>query len=424
MRIRISNARIISPADDLDCTGDVCIAAGRIVSVPGPAPDFQAEQQIDAGGGLLCPGAIDLLADFREPGQEHKATIASESHAAASAGVTGVVLTPHTQPVIDTAAVVELIHQRAAQAGGSRIYPLGALTSGLSGRQLSEIAALKQAGCIALSNARRAFDNLDIMRRAFEYAASFNLPVFIQPEEPGLRNNGLMHEGQISTRLGLPGIPATAEIVALSQCLMLVEQTGVRAHFSKLSCAQSVELLRAAHSQGLPVSADVSINNLYLTEIDVDGFNADCHLAPPLRCSSDRTALLAGVGDGTIAAICSDHQPHDADAKAAPFGETAPGASAIDLLIPLTINLIEQQQLSYRQGIAAITCNPARILTLDRGRIAAGEVADLFIFADTGWTVNNDTLQSRGKNTCFRGWEMPGRAHYTFIDGELVHAPA
>ncbi|MGI9229123.1 MAG: dihydroorotase, partial [Gammaproteobacteria bacterium] len=372
----------------------------------------------------LCPGVIDLAADFREPGLEHKATIASESTAAATAGVTAAVLTPQTVPVVDTAAVVELINRRAALAGGIRIYPLGALTAGLAGMRLSEIAALRQAGCIGLSNGRRPLSNLEVMRRAFEYAAGFALPVFIEAEEPSLKNNGVMHEGRISTRLGLPGIPATAETVAVSQCLMLIEQTGVRAHFSRLSCGKSVELIRAARGDGLPVTADVSINNLCLTEIDVDGFNADCHLNPPLRTDSDRDALLTGVRDGTIAAICSDHQPHDEDAKAAPFSETEPGAAGIELLAPLVFNLFEREQLSRAQAVAALSAGPAQVLGVEHGVIAPGRLADLFIFNDTAWTVNRADLSGMGKNTPYHGWEMPGRASHTIINGKLIHAPA
>ena len=423
MRIRIRNGRILSPANRIDADGDLCIADGKIVSVLDPAPDFHAEREIDAGGGLLCPGVIDLGADFREPGRERKATIAGESAAAAAAGVATVVLTPDTRPVMDTPAVVELARRRAAAAGGVRVHALGALTAGLGGERLSAMAALREAGCIALSNGRRPFAGLEVMRRALEYAAGVGLPVFLEPEEPSLKNRGVMHEGKVSARLGLPGIPAAAETIAVCQSLLLVEQTGAQAHFCKLSCARSVALIRQAKRDGLPVSADVSIAHLHLTEDAVDGFNADAHLAPPLRTEADREALLAGLADGTLDAVCSDHRPHEADAKAAPFRATEPGASAIELLLPLVLDLARQGRLERGRAVAALTAGPAEVLGLERGVIAPGRAADVTLFRDAPWIVGPETLQSRGKNTAFAGREMPGRASHTLIDGVIVHAP-
>ncbi|MCY4282267.1 MAG: dihydroorotase [Gammaproteobacteria bacterium] len=419
MRILIRNGRLICPLQQLDDVGDVCIADGRIVAVGAPADGFSADLEITLEGEFICPGIVDLSVHTREPGFEHKASIASESAAALRAGVTGMVCPPNTRPVTDNPAVVELVRQRQARLKQTRIYPLGALTRGLEGRQLTAVAALRQAGCVGLSNADRPIVDTEVLRRAFEYAASFELPVFIHPEDSYLRNQGVMHEGKISTRLGLPGIPETAETSAISRALLLIEQTGVRAHFCRLSCARSVELVGAAKQQGLPISADVGICHLYLTETDVDGFNAQCHLWPPLRTDRDRLALLDGLRRGVIDAICSDHQPHDEDAKAAPFSSTEAGASTLEALAPLAFNLVATRAFTPTQIIGALTCHPAAVIGIDSGSLTPGALADLFIFNDRQqWTLSAAALTSAGKNTPFDGWEMCGRVMHTFIDGK------
>ena len=419
MRILIRNGRLICPLQQLDDAGDLCIADGRIVAVGAPADGFRADLEITLEGEFVCPGIVDLSVHTREPGFEHKASIASESAAALRAGVTAMVCPPNTRPVTDNPAVVELVHQRQARTKQTRIHPLGALTRGLEGRQLTAVAALKQAGCIGLSNADRPIVDTEVLRRAFEYAASFELPVFIHPEDSYLRNQGVMHEGKISTRLGLPGIPATAETSAISRALLLIEQTGVRAHFCRLSCARSVELVGAAKQQGLPVSADVGICHLYLTETDVDGFNAQCHLWPPLRTDRDRLALLDGLRNGVIDAVCSDHQPHDEDAKAAPFSSTEAGASTLEALAPLAFNLVATRAFTPTQIVAALTCHPAAVIGINAGSLTPGAPGDLFIFDDRQqWTLSAAALTSAGKNTPFDGWEMCGRVTHTLIDGK------
>ena len=420
MRFIIRNGRLLCPGQQLDQLGDLYISNGRVVSAGKPVDGFSADLEIALDGQLVCPGIVDLSVHTREPGFEHKATIASETEAAVRGGVTGMVCPPDTRPVADNPSVIELVHQRQSRLGKTRIYPLGALTKGLDGRQLTEVAALRQAGCIGLSNADKPIIDTEVLRRAFEYAAGFDLPVFIHPEDSYLRNRGVMHEGKISTRLGLPGIPETAETIAISRALLLIEQTGVRAHFCRLSCARSVELIGAAKQQGLPVSADTGICYLYLTEMNVDGFNPQCHLWPPLRTDRDRQALLDGLRSGAIDAVCSDHQPHDEDAKAAPFSSTEPGASTLEVLAPLMFNLTTWG-FSLEQIVGALTCRPASITGTDAGTLAEGTPADLFIF-DEGrhWTVNAETLASAGKNTPFDGWEMGGRVTHTIIDGKLA----
>lgn len=421
MRITISNGRLICPAQQLDGQGELYIADGRIVSAGKSIDGFTADLEIALDGQYVCPGIVDLSVHTREPGFEHKATIASETEAAVHAGVTSMVCPPDTRPVTDTPAVVELIHQRQARLDKTRIYPLGALTRGLEGQQLTEVAALKDAGCVGLSNVDKPIIDTEVLRRAFEYAAGFDLPVFIYPEDSFLRNQGVMHEGKISTRLGLPGIPETAETIAISRALLLIEQTGVTAHFCRLSSARSVELIGDAKQQGLPVTADAGICHLYLTEIDVDGFNAQCRLWPPLRTDRDRQALLDGLKSGVIDAVCSDHQPHDEDAKAAPFSSTEPGASTLEVLAPLSFNLVDTRGFSLEQIVRALTCSPASIIGIDPGSLADGAPADLFIFDDNRqWTLKTEKIVSAGKNTPFDNWEMTGKVTHTIIDGKLA----
>ena len=423
MRVIIRNGRLLCPAQRLDRVGDLYLADGAIIAAAEPMDDFSADLEFDLDGQFVCPGIVDLSVHTREPGFEHKATIASETRAALRAGVTSLVCPPDTRPVTDNPAVVELVHQRQARLDKTRIYPLGALTRGLDGRQLTEVAALRQAGCAGLSNADRPVPDTEVLRRAFEYAAGFDLPVFIHPEDGYLRNRGVMHEGEISTRLGLPGIPETAETIAISRALLLIEQTGVRAHFCRLSCARSVELIGAAKQQGLPVSADVGICYLYLTETDVDGFNAQCHLWPPLRTARDRQALLEGLRAGVIDAVCSDHQPHDEDAKAAPFSSTEAGASTLEALAPLAFNLVAANAFTPLQVVAALTCKPAAVIGIEAGTLAPGAPADLFIFdAEQRWTMRAEALASAGKNTPFDGWEMAGRVIHTIVGGKPAFA--
>ncbi|MFT5131742.1 MAG: dihydroorotase [Gammaproteobacteria bacterium] len=423
MRIRISKGRIIDPANAMDEIGEICISEGKIISVSKKTTaDFTADLEIDASEKVICPGLIDLCARLREPGQEHKATIKSESHAAISSGITSICCPPDTQPVVDTAAVAELIQQRAESVGLLRLLPLGALTHGLKGEHLAELLALKRAGCVGVSNAYADITNTDVLRHALEYAYSCNMTVFIQAEDHYLKGDGIAHEGAISTRLGLSPIPETAETVALSQALLLIEQIGGRAHFGRLSCARSIALIKEAKKAGLPVSADVGICHLHLTEMDVDAYNVDCHLRPPLRSQRDKEALCQGIVSGDIDAICSDHQPHDNDAKAAPFAETAAGASTIELLLPLVLDLVDKKIISLANAIASVTCKPAAILGLDSGTLSPGRPADIAIIdLQQHFTVERGTLKSAGKNTPFHGWELQGLVTHALLGGRLVY---
>jgi dihydroorotase len=421
MRLWIRNGRVVDPANKVDAIKDIWIADGRIAAL-GAAPDgFHAERTVDAGGWVVCPGLIDLCAQLREPGEEHKATIASETAAAAAAGITTLVCPPDTSPVIDTPAVANLIQQRARAAGKARVLTLGALTQGLEGSQLSEMGALKAAGCVGMSNARRPIANTLVMRRALEYAATHDLTVFLHAEDPWLSNHGCVHEGQVGSRLGLPGIPEAAETVAVARDLALVQQTGVRAHFCRLSTAQAVRMVARAQYDGLAVTADVSAHHLHLTEIDIGDFNSQCHVLPPLRSQRDRDGLRAGLVKGTLQAVCSDHQPHEADAKLAPFAATDPGISALETLLPLSMRLVEDGVISLPETIARLTYQPARLLGAKAGTLGAGSEADICLFnPNEPWEFIPEHMQSRGRNSPFGGWQFTSRVVMTIFKGNIV----
>ncbi len=422
MRISISGGRVIDPANGIDGDFDLHIADGRIVAV-GAAPDgFAPDRTLDATGKLVIPGLVDLSARLREPGFEHKGTIASECRAAAAGGVTTLATPPDTFPVIDTPAVVELIRHRAEEVGLARVVCLGASTQGLEGQHISEMGALKAAGCVGVSNAWGPVANNLVRRRIMEYAATYGLTVFLHAEDASLRNNGCMHEGPVSTRLGLPGIPTAAETVAVARDLALIEATGVRAHFCRISSATAMRKIGRAQFDGLPITVDVSAHHLYLTEMDVADFNAQCHVRPPLRSQRDLQGLREGLARGTIAAICSDHQPHEADAKLVPFREAASGISALETLLPLTLRLATETRLPLERLIAAVTCEPARILGLEAGTLSVGAAADIAVVdPERYWTVSPETLHSQGHNTPFMEWELKGRVTHTLLGGRLVH---
>jgi dihydroorotase len=421
MRIAIRGGRVIDPAQQLDTVTDLFIATGRIVGLGQPPTDFVAEQLIDASGRIVCPGLIDLCARLREPGQEHKATIASEARAAAAGGITTVVCPPDTDPVIDEPAVVELIRRRAKAAGQTRVLTLGALTHRLRGERLAEMAALRDAGCLGVSDGGRTIASSRVLRRALEYAATFNLTVFLTPLDPEL-GQGLAHEGQVATRLGLSGIPVAAETGIIARDLELIRDLGVRVHFGRLSSARAVELVARARADGLPVSADTAIHHLHLSEIDLSGFDSRCHLRPPLRGLRDLEALRAGLASGVLGALCSDHQPHEPDAKQAPFGDTEPGLSGLETLLALSLRLARDGVLPLSTLLERLTCGPARILGLDSGHLSMGAPADVCIFdPDAEWRLTPDTLRSQGQNSPFLGWSLQGQVTHTLFEGRLVY---
>lgn len=420
-RIHIKGGHLIDPANGIDTVTDLWVADGKVQAVGSAPGGFTADQTINAEQQIVCPGLIDLSARIREPGHEHKATIASETTAAASAGITSLVCPPDTQPVIDSPAIVELMHHKARRVGQSHLHMLGALTSGLGGELISEMISLKHAGVVGMSNANQPIQNSQTLRHAFEYAATHDLTVFIRPNDPSLSKGGCAHEGSVASRLGLLGIPEAAETVAVARELELIAQTGVRAHFSQLSTARAAEMIGRARHSGLKITADVAVHHLYLSEIDIRDYDSACHLLPPLRSERDRDGLRDAIKRGTIDAICSDHQPHEPDAKQAPFPDTAPGLSGLDTLLPLVKRLADEKLLSLTEVIERVTVTPARILGLEQGHLSVGANADICIF-DPGmsWFVSTDTIKSKGHNTPFMGWEMHGRATNTLINGQLI----
>jgi dihydroorotase len=421
-RISIVNGRLIDPANRIDETLDLHLGQGVVQGIGSVPAGFEPDRILDARGLIVCPGLVDLSAHLREPGAEHKATIASETAAAAASGITTLCCSPETEPVIDTPAVVELIRRKAKHSGRCMVLPVGALTRGLDGEELAEMAALKTAGCRVVSNGARPLRSTLVQRRALEYAGTYGLTVFLRPEDAALRDGGCAHEGSVSARLGLAGIPEAAETVAVARDIALCEQTHVRVHFRGLSTAKAVRMLEPARKDRVPVSADVAAHQLFLTELDVDGFDSRCHVDPPLRATGDREGLRAGIANGTITAICSDHQPHEPDAKDAPFPATASGISGLETLLPLTLRLVDEGVLSLSQAIARVTCGPADVLGLETGRLGPGAQADVCVLdPEAHWTLDARTMRSCGHNTPFAGWELRGQVRYTLFEGRIVH---
>ncbi len=423
MNIAINNGLLVDPAESTQRKTDIFIEGNLVVGIDKPPKNFKADQSIDASNHWVMPGLVDCQARLREPGLTHKGTIASETRAAVANGITTVCMPPDTQPVIDNSAVVELIHHSNAKAGNRcHIYTIGALSLGLEGKHLANMAGLKASACIALSNASRPFLNNLVQSRAMKYAAGQNMLVIIQPGDADLYGNGCAHESAISTRLGLPAIPEAAETAALAKDIELVAQTGARTHFGQLSCARSVGMIRQAKADGLPVTADCAMHQLFLTDHDIGEFDTNKLTIPPLRSQYDRQALREAIVDGTIDCICSDHQPHEVDAKLRPFPSAEAGISTFDTLLPLALRLVEEKLLPLPQLIARLSINPARILGIPAGRIARGELADIIIVDPAAhWICRASEFVSEGKNTAFEGWDFNGRVVTTIVAGQIVY---
>ena len=411
--ILIQNVRLLCPASGTDKVTDVRLEAGRISHV-GQAP--VADETINAQGHWLMPGIIDLAARLREPGATAKATIASETKAALAAGITTLVMPPDTKPVADSPAVVDRIHAKAAQAAAAQVRVLGALTVGLQGEALAELSALKAAGVVGVTNGMAALANLLVARRALEYAKGLGLTVHVLALDAALANGGCAHEGAMATKLGLSAIPVAAEVAAIRQWISLVEDTGAAVHFARLSSARGAELVESAQARKLPVTADVAAHQLFLTDAALEGFNAMAHVMPPLRSADDRDALRGALAKGVITALCSDHQPHEPDAKVNPFPLTEPGISGLETLLPLALRLVEDGVLSPLQCAARLSVGPATVLRLPPPRIAVGEhTAMVLIDPALTWTLSAGQMQSRGRNTPFMGQAFTGRAVRTFV---------
>jgi dihydroorotase len=418
MRVHIRNGRIVDPASGRDETGDLFLADGVIV---GPFRD-SPERVIDASGLVVAPGFIDLAARLREPGYEHKATLESEMEAAAAGGVTSLACPPDTDPPLDEPGLVDMLRRRARALSRARLYPVGALTVKLAGEALTEMGQLTDAGCVAFSQANAPLADTQVLWRALQYAATFGYKVWLRAEDAWLAKGGVAHDGETATRLGLPGIPAFAETIALGTILDLVRATGARVHVCRLSTAGAIERMRSARAEKLPVTCDVAVHHLHLCDLDLGYFDPQCRLEPPLRSQRDRDALARGLADGTVDCVVSDHTPVDEDGKHLPFSEAEPGATGLELLLPLTLKWGAAQKLSLAATLARITSEPAKILGTPAGRIAPGAPADLALFDPRQpLRVSAQTLRSQGKNTPFLGYELYGRVRYTLVAGNVVH---
>ncbi|MBA1287705.1 dihydroorotase [Pseudomonas japonica] len=421
MSLSIIGARLIDPASGLDQLSDLHMENGKVVAIGAAPVGFAPARQIAAQGLIAAPGLVDLNVALREPGYSRKGSIASETRAAAAGGVTSLCCPPLTRPVLDTSAVAELILDRARDAGHCKVYPIGALSKGLEGEQLAELVALRDVGCVAFGNGLNSFANTRTLCRALEYAATFDLTVVFHSQDRDLAAGGLAHEGPTASFLGLSGIPETAETVALARDLLLVEQSGVRAHFSQLTTARGAEMIAQAQARGLPVTADVALYQLILTDEALTGFSSLYHVQPPLRTRADRDALREAVKAGVIQAISSHHQPHERDAKQAPFGATEPGISSVELLLPLGLTLVEEGVLDLPTLLARLTSGPARALRLPAGELKVGSPADLVLFDPTASTLAGERWHSRGENSPFLGHCLPGNVRYTIVDGHISH---
>ncbi len=422
MKTHIKNGRLIDPKNKIDAQQDVFIAAGQIVGIGRVPNGFHANQTIDASGMIVAPGLVDLSARLREPGDEYKATLKSELQAAAAGGVTSLACPPDTDPVLDEPGLIEMLKHRAWQHNMARIYPLGALTRNLEGKTLSELFQLTEAGCVGFTQADNPIVDTQILWRAFEYAATFGYTLFLRPEEPFLSKGGTAHDGEVASRLGLKGIPAATESLAIASILRIAAETKTKVHLCRLSTAEGVEQVRQAKAKDLQVTADVSAQHLYLTEHDIGFFNANAHLKPPLRSIRDKDALCMGVKDGTIDAVCSDHTPVDDDAKLLPFAESEAGATGLELLLPLTLKWSAQHKIPLMDALARVTCKPAQILGIATGHLSPHAPADVVIFnPEQSWRVMPDQLKSQGKNTPFAGLEMLGKVHYTLLNGHITY---
>jgi dihydroorotase len=417
MRLHIKNGRVIDPATGKDGSGDVFISDGKVSSESG-----KADRVIDAKGLVVAPGLIDLSARLREPGYEYKATLESEMDAAVAGGVTSLACPPDTDPPLDEPGLVDMLRRRAKALSRARVYPVGALTVKLAGEALTEMGQLTDAGCVAFSQANAALADTQILWRALQYAATFGYPVWLRAEDAWLAKGGVSHDGEVATRLGLPGIPAFAETIALSTILELVRATGARVHVCRLSSAGAVEMMRRAKAEKLPVSCDVGIHHVHLCDMDLGYFDSHCRLEPPLRSQRDRDALSRGLAEGVVDCVCSDHTPVDEDGKHRPFAQAEPGATGLELLLPLTLKWGQARGLPLAATLARITCEPARILGVASGRLAAGAPGDLVLFDPAApLQVKAEALKSQGKNTPFLGHELAGKVRYTIVAGNVVY---
>lgn len=422
MNLHIKNGRVIDPANGIDAVRDLFIADGKIAAVGSAPAGFSAARTFDAAGLVVAPGLVDLSARLREPGFEYKATLESEMQAAMQGGVTTLVCPPDTDPALDEPGLVEMLKHRAQKLRQAHVHPLGALTVGLKGHALTEMAELTESGCIGFAQAEYPIEDTTVLLRALQYAATFGYTVWLRPQDPHIGRGGVAHSGPLASRLGLSGVPVMSETIALHTIFELMRASGARVHLCRMSSAAGLDLVRAAKKEGLPVTCDVGVHHMHLTDADIGFFDPNARLTPPLRSQRDREAIRAAVLDGTVDAVCSDHTPVDDDEKLLPFAEASSGATGLELLLSLMLKWSHDQGgATLPDAIARITRDPARTAGLPAGTLSVGACADVVLFdPDARWTVEASTLASQGKHTPFLGYELAGQVRATIVAGQVA----
>ncbi|MBY0238718.1 MAG: dihydroorotase [Burkholderiaceae bacterium] len=428
MSLHIKNGRVIDPANGIDAVQDLFIVDGKVAALGAAPAGFAAARTIDASGLVVAPGLVDLSARLREPGYEYKATLESEMQAAMQGGVTSLVCPPDTDPVLDEPGLVEMLKHRAKRLNQAHVHPLGALTMGLKGKALTEMAELTESGCVGFSQAEMPIEDTNVLLRALQYAHTFGYTVWLRPQDFYIGRGGVAHSGPLASRLGLSGVPVMAETIALHTIFELIRSTGARVHLCRISSAAALELIRAAKAEGLPVTCDVGVHHVHLTDADIGFFDPNARVTPPLRSQRDRDAIRAAVLDGTVDAVCSDHTPVDDDEKLLPFAEASPGATGLELLLSLTLKWAEDYAASqFGKGdalplaLSRISHDAARVAGLDAGRLTIGSPADICIFdPNARWTVEGAALASQGKHTPFLGYELAGQVQATIVAGHVA----
>jgi dihydroorotase len=432
MKLHIKNGRVIDPANGVDGVQDLYIEDGKVAAIGAVTTEFAAgyaaARSIDASGLVVAPGLVDLAVRLREPGYEYKATLESEMQAAMQGGVTSLVCPPDTDPVLDEPGLVEMLKHRARRLNQAHVHPLGALTMGLKGQALTEMAELTESGCIGFSQAEVPMEDTTVLLRALQYAKTFEYTVWLRPQDAHIGRGGVAHSGPLASRLGLSGVPVMAETIALHTIFELMRATGARVHLCRISSAAGLELVRTAKAEGLPVTCDVGAHHIHLTDADIGFFDSNARVTPPFRSQRDRDAIRAGLLDGTVDAICSDHTPVDDDEKLLPFGEASPGATGLELLLSLALKWADDYaaaQPGVKNGLALalsrISADAARVAGLQAGQLGVGSVADICIFDPAArWTVQGSALASQGKHTPFLGYELAGQVQATIVAGHVA----
>ncbi|MDP5238974.1 dihydroorotase [Uliginosibacterium sp. 31-16] len=422
MKIQIANGRVIDPANQIDARQDVFIEGGKIIALGTAPAGFMAEKVIDAKGLIVAPGLVDLSARLREPGFEYRATLESEMQAAMAGGITSLACPPDTDPVLDEPGLVEMLCFRAKKLHCAHVYPVGALTTKLEGKRITEMAELVEAGCVAFSQVNTPVVDTNVLMRAMQYAATFGFRVWLQPIDAHLGKGGVAHDGEVASRMGLTGIPVETETVALETHLSLAKLTGVKLHITRISSAAALEAIERARAGGLDVTCDVAAHHLHLCDMDIGYFDPQCYVVPPLRSQRDRTALRAGLASGKINAVCSDHTPVDDDGKQMPFAEAEPGMTGLETLLPLVLKWAQEDKVALADALARVTASAAGIMGITKGgHLGVGARADVVIFdAAAEQVLTREALKSQGKNTPFLGLPLPGVVKHTLVEGRIM----